>query len=53
MGQMSLFAGRDRDADTSLGNAWNIKYLRKSRNEVVPWHSAAINVTLLMVSESG
>lgn len=27
---------RDRDADTNLGNAWNIKYLRKYRNEVVP-----------------
>ena len=27
---------RDRDTGTNLGNAWNIKYLRKYRNEVVP-----------------
>lgn len=27
---------RDRDTDTNLGNAWNIKYLPKYRNEVVP-----------------
>jgi len=27
---------RDRDADTNLGNAWNIKYLHKYRNEVIP-----------------